>query len=119
LFPLHEEGGPLSEHHRQKLFLNLTRRAVAPLDVEVQKTVGAAKKVDSYFPFAGLVHVKMGWEMVVGIEPQAQSGDLYTLNLAQPVPLTKIRLSTTGHSCNICDRRMAALFEGIIYTCLS
>ena len=49
--------------------------------------------------------------MVVGIEPQAQPGDPYALNLTQAVPFIRIRLSVTGHSSNICDRMMAAQQE--------
>jgi hypothetical protein len=90
LFPFQEESGPLNEHHRQKLSLNLGRRAVAPLDVKVQEAVGATKKVNSHFPIVGLVHVKMGRQMVVGIKPQAQPRDLYTVNLAQAFPFTRL-----------------------------
>jgi hypothetical protein len=108
LFPFHKESGPLGEYRHQELLLNLTGRTLAPLNVEVKKTIGAAKKVNSNFPFSGLVHVKMRRQMVVGIEPQAQPGDPYTLNLTQTVPFTRSRLSVTGHSSNICDRPMAA-----------
>jgi hypothetical protein len=86
LFPFQEESSPIFEHHSQKLSLNFARWTAAPFDVEVQDLAGAAKKVDSYFPFTGFVHVKMERKMVVGIEPQAQPLDLNASNLAQPVP---------------------------------
>jgi hypothetical protein len=45
--------------------------------------------------------------MVVGIKPQAQPRDLYTVNLAQAFPFTRFRLSATGHERNICEHIMA------------
>jgi hypothetical protein len=97
LFPFRKESSPVPKHHRQKIFLQPTRGAVAPLDVVVQQVPRTAKKINSYFSFTGFVDVKVRRQMVIRIEPQGQALDLYAGDLAHPMLVSKSRLFETGH----------------------